>query len=454
MRIQDAISLVFDQSKADEVIIIGEDSSTLNVRWANNTSTTNGISTSQELFIISIIDRRVGVAGSSYLDPTNIAELVLASEEAAKHNEPAEDYTPLAGGTDKAADWNAQPRPADPGILNGLAGSLSGLFKSAETDNVKLFGYADHSSTTLYVANSAGLYRRHTQLQGKFELNAKSPDFKRTAWLGQATPDFSDLDLTKMYQRLSKRLDWAKTQIALEAGLYDTILESSPVADLLIYAYWTASARDADEGRTVFSKAGGGNRIGEQLFDPKINIYSDPKEPGFAVRPFEVTVGTDSHSSVFDNGLELSKTDWIKAGKLEHLITPRFWAEKSQASPAPYVDNLIFPSDGPELEDMIAQTKRGLLVTCLWYIREVDPQKLLLTGLTRDGVYLIEDGQVKGVVNNFRFNMSPLDVLKQAKIIGRSQPTLAREWGDDFSFAKMPPILVSDFNMSSVSQAS
>jgi predicted Zn-dependent protease len=453
MRMQEAMNQALALSKADDCIVIGEDSSSLNVRWANNTSTTNGISASQELFIISIINKKVGVAGSSYLNPDSISQLVLASEAAAQHNEPAEDYMPLVDGQSVPSDWDSEPIPADPSILDGLAGELSKLFEKAKQNEVKLFGYADHSSTTLYLANSAGLCRKHRQLEGKFELNAKSLDFKRTAWLGQATPDFSDLDLPKMYQQLSQKLDWAKTPIALEAGHYDTILESSPVADLLIYAYWTASARDADEGRTVFSKPGGGSRLGEQLFESGISLYSDPHEPGFEVRPFEVTVGTDSYSSVFDNGLNLAKNDWIKEGKLSNLITPRFWAEKTEKRPASYVHNLIFPSDGPELEEIIAQTKRGLLVTCLWYIREVDPQKLLLTGLTRDGVYLIEDGQVKGVVNNFRFNMSPLDVLKQAKVIGRSQATLAREWGDYFSFAKMPPILVSDFNMSSVSQA-
>lgn len=454
MRIQDAIKQVLELSKADECIVIGEDSSSLNVRWANNTSTTNGISSAQELFVISIIDRKVGVAGSSNLDPNSLAELVSASEAGAKHNEPAEDYSPLIAGQSMPLDWEHEPQGADPNVLSHLAEELSKLFKDAEMNEIKLFGYADHSSTTLYLANSSGLYKKHRQLQGKFEINAKSPDFKRTTWLGQATADFSELDLPKMYQKLCQRLEWAKTPIALEAGHYDTILESSPVADLLIYAYWTASGRDADEGRTVFSSAGGKNRIGEQLFDTGINLYSDPNEPEFNVRPFEITVGTDSHSSVFDNGLELSKSNWIKNGKLENLITPRFWAAKTDKLATPYVHNLVFPSDGPELDEIIAQTKRGLLVTCLWYIREVDPQKLLLTGLTRDGVYLIEDGKVKGVVNNFRFNMSPLDVLKQAKIIGRSQATLAREWGDDFSFAKMPPILVENFNMSSVSQAS
>ena len=136
------------------------------------------------------------------------------------------------------------------------------------------------------------------------------------------------------------------------------------------------------------------------------------------------------------------------------LITPRYWAKKQKSAVNPYIGNLIFDHpDGPNVEQMIATTKRGLLVTCLWYMREVDPQNLLMTGLTRDGVFLIENGKVLGAVNNFRFNMSPVDVLKQATEIGASQPALAREWGDYFTYATMPPLRIKDFNMSTVSDA-
>ena len=103
---------------------------------------------------------------------------------------------------------------------------------------------------------------------------------------------------------------------------------------------------------------------------------------------------------------------------------------------------------------MIASTERGLLVTCLWYIREVDPQTLLLTGLTRDGVYLIEDGQVVGAVNNFRFNESPVDLLGRVSEAGATVATMSREWGDYFSRTAMPALRVPDFNMSTVSAAS
>ena len=291
------------------------------------------------------------------------------------------------------------------------------------------------------------------QGEGKLEVNAKSSDYSRSSWVGQATSTFKDIDLSRHYERLQQRLGWADTKLDLDPGHYEVLLEPSAVSDMLLYSYWTSLARDADEGRTVFSKPGGGNRKGEQLYPDNVTIYSDPSEPGFEVSPFQVVPTSSSQASVFDNGLACGRTEWVSRGVLQSLVTPRYWAEKNEGPAVPFIDNLIFPSSGPSLDDMISSTKRALLVTCLWYIREVDPQTLLLTGLTRDGVFLVEDGEVKGAVNNFRFNMSPVAMLGQAQELGTSEPTLAREFGDYFTFAKMPPVRVADWNMSSVSQA-
>jgi predicted Zn-dependent protease len=160
---------------------------------------------------------------------------------------------------------------------------------------------------------------------------------------------------------------------------------------------------------------------------------------------------------VFDNGHPSRATRWIDDGKLAELIRTRAWARKSSGESRSFIDNLIL--EGPDggagrsLDDMVASTERGLLLTCLWYIREVDPQTLLLTGLTRDGVYLVEDGEVRGAVNNFRFNESPLSLLRRASEVGRTAHTLSREWSDYFMRTAMPPLRIPDFNMSTVSKA-
>ena len=183
-------------------------------------------------------------------------------------------------------------------------------------------------------------------------------------------------------------------------------------------------------------------------------MYSDPAEAGLEVAPFVTAVASSSYASVFDCGLPKARTEWVSDGVLRALVTTRHWAERSGAEAKPMIGNLVLAREsGPTLEEMIATTERALLVTCFWYIREVDPQTLLLTGLTRDGVFLVENGEVKGGVNNFRYNMSPVRMLAQATEVGRSEPTLPREFGDYFSFAKMPPLRVDDFHMSSVSRA-
>lgn len=159
-------------------------------------------------------------------------------------------------------------------------------------------------------------------------------------------------------------------------------------------------------------------------------------------------------ASVFDNGLPLSSTDWIRDGRLDRLTTTRHTAGLTGLPVAPAIDNLLLDGGGERsLDEMVAATTgRALLLTCLWYIREVDPATLLLTGLTRDGVYLVEDGEVVGEVNNFRFNESPVDLLSRAVEAGRTEKTLPREWGDWFTRAAMPALRIPDFNMSSVSQ--
>lgn len=454
MTMPETLEEVLRLSKADDCIVIGFEATTANIRWANNSTTTNGVAGTQELYVISIINHHVGVVGQSYFPGEKLAELVRRSEAACEQQEPAEDYIELISDDLAVEDWYEQAPKTDMGQFKGMVAELAKAFSGAEQNDVKLFGFIEHSATALYLATSKGVRRRFDQLQGHIAINAKSPDFKRSSWVGQGTKNFEDVDIESMYQKLKLRLEWSKTKLELPAGRYETLLEPAAVADMVIYQYFTSVARDSDEGRTVFSKPGGGNRVGEKLFNEDVSIYSDPKEPGFETAPFEAAIGSSSYQSIFDNGLGLSRTDWIKDGVLANLITTRHWAKQKDTEPKPFIGNLIFDQpEGSDLNEMIAKTKRGLLVTCFWYIREVDPQRLLLTGLTRDGVFLIEDGKVKGAVNNFRYNMSPVEMLAQTTEIGQSVPTLPREWGDFFTLCKMPPLRVKDFNMSTVSQA-
>jgi predicted Zn-dependent protease len=460
MRPQEAVERALAASRADGCIVIAEESSTVNLRWAGNMLTTNGDARSRSVTVISVIDGGEGVAAGvvsrSGAGAGRIDELVRQSEQAARDAGPAEDAAPLIADTPESADWSDDASSTSAAIFAELAAGLGQQFAAARSDAIDLFGYAEHDVTSTFLGTSTGLRLRHDQPTSRFETTAKSADWSRSTWTGRTGRDLSVVDLGDVDEELRRRLAWAERSIELPAGRYPTVLPPGAVADLMVYLYWTAGARDAADGRTVFSKAGGGTRVGDSLSDLPVRLYSDPAAPGLACDPHVVTAASGSMSSVFDNGIPLGRTHWIHDGRLESLVQTRHSAAMTGLPVTPGVDNLLMELPGAidSLDDVVARCERGLLLTCLWYIREVDPQTLLLTGLTRDGVYLVEGGEVVGAVNNFRFNESPVDLLSRIRAVGASVPTLPREWGDYFARTSMPPLLVDDFNMSTVSQAS
>ncbi|MFD4703188.1 metallopeptidase TldD-related protein [Streptomyces niveus] len=451
------VERALELSTADGCVVIADEHSTANLRWAGNALTTNGLTRGRTLTVIATVDGKEGTASGvvsrSAVTAHELEPLVRAAEAAARGAGPAEDARPLVGAGPVSEDFTDEPAATTSAVFADFAPALGESFARARAGGRELYGFANHELTSTYLGTSTGVRLRHDQPNGTLELNAKSPDRSRSAWAGRATRDFKDVDPAALDAELAKRLAWAERRIELPAGRYETLLPPTAVADLLIYQLWSSSARDAAEGRTVFSKPGGGTRVGDTLAELPLTLRSDPNEPGLESAPFVIAHASGDDSSVFDNGLPLGATDWIKDGRLDRLTTTRHSAELTGLPLAPAVDNLILDGGGERsLEEMVAGTTRGLLLTCLWYIREVDPASLLLTGLTRDGVYLVENGEVVGEVNNFRFNESPVGLLQRASEAGRTEKTLPREWGDYFTRAAMPALRVPDFNMSSVSQ--
>jgi len=456
VRPQELVELALDLSKANSCVVIGEQISDANLRWANNTLTTNGIAHRNQLTVISIIGGAVGVMSRSGVTIDSLEALVRSAEHVASTGPEAEDQMALVDSVGEPDGWDSPPAETSIRVFEGVAPSLGEAFGRASAQGELLFGYAEHELRSTYVATSAGLRAHHDQPTGHVEINAKSADFSRSAWAGVASADFRDVDIESLTQDLSRRLAWAERRIDLAPGRYETILPPSAVADLMIDLYWSAGGRDAHDGRTVFSRPGGETRVGERLGDGTVTLRSDAAASGLQCSPIVIAEQSGSTISVFDNGLPLGSTAWIDGGVLTSLVQTRYSAQLTGLPVTPYVDNLIMdgPPDGPSLDDMVASSERALLLTCLWYIREVDPQTLLLTGLTRDGVYLVEGGEVVGAVNNFRFNESPVDMLGRILEVGGSVRTLPREWADYFTRTAMPPLRIDGFNMSSVSQAS
>ena len=453
LTLQDTIDRVLRLSKADACIVIARRVASINVRWAHNTVTTNGDADEVQLSVISVIGRRVASVSRTYFPPEQLEGIVREAEAACERRPDAPDYQPLLEGNGEPDDWGAPPSDSDIHVFDPLVPQLSRLYEDARRAGIATFGYSEFQTATTFVATTTGVRKRHTERIGKVEITGKTPDFARSSWVGRITHDFLDIDAREMFETLRQRLDWAARAIDMPAGAYEVLLEPSAAADLAIGAYSFMTRRDADEGRSPYSKPGGGTQIGERLFGD-VTLYSDPAEPRIGATPFHYGVDSGGASSVFDTGLDLRRTEWVRGGVLTNLIAPRYWAAKTGTTDAvPYINNLVLDGDGPSMDEMIAQTERALLVTCFWYIRTVDPQSALVTGLTRDGVFLVEGGRVTGAVNNFRWNMSPIAALAQATQIGRTGLALPREH-DEFLRSKAPALRIERFNMSSVSEAS
>ncbi len=447
-----------DAAGADACIVLVEEGSHADVRFAQNTTTTNGVHRARSVSVVTMVagsvgtSRQTGAVGTAGVD-----DMVAAALADAREAPPAEDAFPLVepGDGTLGRDFGRAPEETDSAVLDGVLSSLSGAFGRARARDAVLAGFAELDVTTLYLGSSTGVRLSHLQPTGAVNLVGRTTDGKGSAWVGE--PSISP-SLEDMEREIWRRLDWAKRQVSLEAGRYEVILPPSGVGDMMAeLAFAGLGGRDAEDGRTVFSKEGGGTRVGDRIASLPFTLFSDPFEAGVECAPFVAAEASSSEVSVFDNGLPVRRVDWLHEGVLAHLRYHRAGAAKSGVEVAPYIDNLVLHcagAAGGSVDDMVARTERGLLLTCLWYIREVDPATLLFTGLTRDGVYVIEDGAVVGAANNFRFNESPVDLLARATEVGTPVRALGREFGEYLTRSIMPPLRIPDYNMSSVSQAS
>jgi predicted Zn-dependent protease len=339
------------------------------------------------LTVISFVRQGGGVsAGSvtgSVTTPEQARALVAAADSAARSAGAAEDAAELVSG-DASPAWSEPPAQTGIDVFADFAPHLGEAFGVATAADRVLYGFVDHRVQTTYLGSTTGLRLRHAQPTGHYACTGKPGDLSRSAWVGGATLDFTDVDPLAMEQSLARRLAWGSRQIELPAGRYDTILPPSSVADLMIDAYWYAGARTAADGQSVYSRPGGGTRLGEALTKAGVSLFSDPAYPGLECAGFNTASTSDNEQSVFDNGLPLGRTPWIENGVLRSLIQTRQSADLTGQPVTPYVDNLILDAGGSgSLDDLVRGTERGLLLTCLWYIREVDPQTLLLTAAGR-----------------------------------------------------------------------
>lgn len=456
---QSLVEKILARSTSDDCIVIVEDKTQANLRWARSTLTTNGVIQLRRVTVIVFVAKD-GSMASGLVTRTNVNEsdidsLISEATAAAKSADAAEDFAPLA--KDVAfGNWSSPHTPTGPDVFSKFAPELGDMLRRSQSDSIELFGYAEHTHQTLWVGSKGGMHLHRQTPAGRVEMTGKSHDRSRSTWDGVATHNFTNVSVATIDQNIRQRLEWQERRIDLPAGRYDTILPSGSVADIYTYMMWVAGARDAFEGQSVFSKPGGGTRVGEKLANVGLQLFSDPFHPTLAGSPFVSAAASSPLTSVFDNGQRKGRVDWIKDGVLQSLLQTRASSKLTSLAYTPIGDNLIMSVDGGigSLEDLVTKVDDGLLLTTLWYIRMVDPNTLLLTGLTRDGAYYVKDGEVQGATSNFRWNDSPVSMLSRILHAGSAQWTQPREWADDVTNMFIPPLVIKNFNMSTVSQGS
>ena len=456
MRAQDLIEKIVAKASCDDCIVIIKDKTQANLRWANSTLTTNGVIQERAITVIAFVAKSggmsVGALTRTHLDEGDIDSILSEAIALAKSSAPSADYAPLA--RDLAlGDWSAPAAQTGPEVFSKVAPDLGDMLARSVKDSIELFGYAEHELETTWVGSKGGLRLRSDAPIGRVEMTGKSHQRSRSTWEGIETHDFTNVSIGEIDKQIRQRLDWQARKIDLPAGKYDTIFPHGSVADLFTYFLWSASARSAHDGQSVFSKKGGGTRVGEKFTDRKINMYSDPSSSLLPGSPFVVHPLSSDFGSIFDNGQKTGRVDWLKDGVLQSLIQSRATAALTNLPFTPVTDNFFMEVEGGKgnLDSLIQSLDDGLLLTTLWYIRMVDPNSLLLTGLTRDGVYYVKGGEVQGVTNNFRWNDSPVSALSRIAQSTESAWSQPREWAGDIFQMHVPAVVIRDFNMSTVS---
>jgi predicted Zn-dependent protease len=428
-------------SKAEETEVTLNGIDNANLRFARNTATTSGASSGYNLAITARFGKRAGTTTTSEFDAASLERAVRAAEEIAKLSPenpeamPAlgpQTYTPGKAFFDDAAAASPEWRAA----------SVESALTLSQKHDVVSAGFVETMAAVQAVANSKGLFAYDRFTSADYNLTARTPDGTGSGWASKSYNQLQMLDPTALATAAIEKAAKSRNPSAIEPGKYTVVLEPAALADLLIFMAFSADARQADEGRSFFSKKGGGNRVGEQVAGESVNVYSDPHHP---LAP----------SLTFDGqGLPVTRNVWFEKGVLKDLIYSRFWAEKTGRKPTAGPNNIIMDGGTATIDELVAGTERGVLVTRFWYIRPLDPQTLLFTGLTRDGLFLIEKGKVTRPVKNMRWNESPIVAFNNVEAMSAPERVVSGEgFGGSGLALVCPAARIREFTFSSGSDA-
>ncbi|MDO1445850.1 TldD/PmbA family protein [Rhodocytophaga aerolata] len=422
---------VLSFSKADECTVSLTGTQGGNIRYARNEVSTSGEETNRNLTILSSFGKRSGTASINEFDDASLEKVVRRAEELAKLAPENPEFVSILG----------PQQYAESAAFFDSTANINPEFRAKVAENsivpatqkdVTAAGFLQHSSGFDSMMNSKKLFAYQKNSNVDFTVTMRTSDGQGSGWASRDFNDASKLNAAEASEIAIQKAVNSRAAKAIEPGKYTVILEPAAAVTLIDNMMSNFNARTADEGRSFLSKPGGKNKLNEKIVDERVTIYTDPMDPNLP------------GSTWTNEGLPRTRTEWIKNGVVQKLYYDRFWASQKGAEAVAPPNNIIMQGGTGSLEDLIKGTERGVLVTRLWYIRAVDPQTLLYTGLTRDGTFYIENGQIKYPVKNFRFNESPVIMLNNLDALGKPQ----RVEGN-----LIPPMRIRDFTFTSLSDA-
>ncbi|MFC0134787.1 peptidase C69 [Massilia eurypsychrophila] len=429
---------VMSFSKADECTVTLTGSRTGNIRFARNNVSTAGLVDDAQLSVSVAYGKRQGTAIINEFDDKSLEKVVRRAEDLARLAPENPEFMPAVAkqAYKPSATFSARTAAIDPD-MRAQAAAYS--IEASRKNKLVCAGFFTDRTSFETIANSNGVFGHQQETSLDFTCTVRTEDGRGSGWVKRSAGDFALFDPREASDVAIEKALRSVEAKALEPGRYTVILEPAATSDLIGYMLSGFDARQADEGRSFLSKKGGGNRLGEKLFDSQVNIWSDPWDKDVAVLPW------DSATM-----LPRERMAMIKDGRVAALDYSLFWARKQGVRPVGSPGNMIMAGTSKSTAELIANTKKGVLVTRTWYIRLVDPQSVLLTGLTRDGTFYIENGKIKHPIKNFRFNESPVTMLNNIDEIGKPQIIA----GDEVQYSMLiPPMKVRDFNFTSLSDA-
>ena len=427
-------------SKADEVEAWLSGGSQVLTRFAENGIHQNVADRSYELTVRAAFGKRTARADTNRLDEAGIRACVANAERLARLAPEDPELLPELGPQQyqEAINWSDATASLEP---EARADAVRAITEPARRAGFISTGYIEANANSFAIANSKGLFAYSRNTSTAFTTTVRTPDGTGSGWAGASDNDWRRIDPRLLAERAIEKARRSVNPVAIEPGRYTVVLEPTAVANLVQLISGAVNARGADEGRSFFSKAGGGNKIGEKVVDERVTLVSDPLDPRVPANTF----GGD--------GMPTQKVTWIENGVVKNLAYDRFWAQKTGKAPVNAGGTLAMQGGTKSIEELVAGTERGILVTRFWYIRGVDPRTILFTGLTRDGTFLIENGKVTRPVKNLRYNESPIFMLNNLMDMGRPERVSASESGGPGQAIIVPPLKCRDFNFTSTSDA-